>query len=86
MATVAHQFIKSPYFAVVGASTNREKFGNRVLRWYVSLYTRYVYMEKLLKRSFTLLRYQSNGLDITPINPVCYITNKCRHTYLIHIL
>ncbi|RCH97728.1 hypothetical protein CU098_011708, partial [Rhizopus stolonifer] len=24
------------YFAVVGASTSREKFGNKVLRWYQS--------------------------------------------------
>ncbi|KAI9475533.1 MAG: CoA-binding protein [Benjaminiella poitrasii] len=30
------QFIKNPYFAVVGASTSREKYGNRVLRWYQS--------------------------------------------------
>jgi predicted CoA-binding protein len=37
MTTVAQQFIKSPYFAVVGASANREKFGNRVLRWYGSI-------------------------------------------------
>ncbi|KAJ8655192.1 hypothetical protein O0I10_009060 [Lichtheimia ornata] len=30
----AHRFIKSPHFAVVGASTDRSKYGNRVLRWY----------------------------------------------------
>lgn len=41
MATATQQFIKSSYFAVVGASTNREKFGNRVLRWCV-FYTGYV--------------------------------------------
>jgi hypothetical protein len=33
MATVSQRFINNPYFAVVGASTAREKFGNKVLRW-----------------------------------------------------
>ncbi|KAG0224934.1 hypothetical protein BGW41_004870 [Actinomortierella wolfii] len=28
-------FSNAPKFAVVGASTNREKFGNKVLRWYI---------------------------------------------------
>ncbi|KAI7899039.1 CoA-binding protein [Cokeromyces recurvatus] len=36
MSSMSHQFLKNPYFAVVGASTSREKFGNRVLRWYQS--------------------------------------------------
>ncbi|KAI7874572.1 NAD(P)-binding protein [Lichtheimia hyalospora FSU 10163] len=30
----AQRFIKSTHFAVVGASTDRSKYGNRVLRWY----------------------------------------------------
>jgi hypothetical protein len=34
MNAISQQFIKAPYFAVVGASVAREKFGNRVLRWY----------------------------------------------------
>ncbi|KAI8335899.1 CoA-binding protein [Chlamydoabsidia padenii] len=32
--TLADQFIKNPYFAVLGASTSRTKYGNKVLRWY----------------------------------------------------
>lgn len=28
------QFLASPVFAVVGASTNRDKYGNKVLRCY----------------------------------------------------
>ncbi|KAG2236456.1 CoA-binding protein [Thamnidium elegans] len=46
MNNIAKNFITTPYFAVVGASIAREKFGNRVLRW-----------------------FQSNGLDVTPVNP-----------------
>ncbi|KAI9311187.1 NAD-P-binding protein [Dichotomocladium elegans] len=30
----AKRFITAPQFAVVGASTDRSKYGNRVLRWY----------------------------------------------------
>lgn len=30
----AYRFITSKQFAVVGASTDRSKYGNRVLRWY----------------------------------------------------
>ncbi|CDS10979.1 hypothetical protein LRAMOSA03243 [Lichtheimia ramosa] len=30
----AQRFIKSSHFAVIGASTDRSKYGNRVLRWY----------------------------------------------------
>ncbi|ORX62671.1 NAD(P)-binding protein [Hesseltinella vesiculosa] len=33
-AVVYKQFITSPQFAVVGASTSRAKYGNKVLRWY----------------------------------------------------
>ncbi|TPX34899.1 hypothetical protein SmJEL517_g02561 [Synchytrium microbalum] len=29
------QFFKNKTFAVVGASTDRSKFGNRILRWYI---------------------------------------------------
>lgn len=32
--TLADKFIKSPRFAVIGASTSRSKYGNKVLRWY----------------------------------------------------
>jgi hypothetical protein len=35
MSTLSQTFIRSPQFAVVGASTNRSKFGNRILRWYL---------------------------------------------------
>ncbi|CAO0798629.1 unnamed protein product [Mucor circinelloides] len=35
-SNLSKQFFKSPYYAVVGASTARTKFGNRVLRWYQS--------------------------------------------------
>lgn len=35
MSAISQAFIKAPHFAVVGASVNREKFGNRVLRWFV---------------------------------------------------
>jgi predicted CoA-binding protein len=31
---LADKFIKSPKFAVIGASTSRTKYGNKVLRWY----------------------------------------------------
>ncbi|KAJ3014304.1 UNVERIFIED_CONTAM: hypothetical protein HDU68_000346 [Siphonaria sp. JEL0065] len=31
----AVQFFKAPRFAVVGASADQSKFGNRVLRWYI---------------------------------------------------
>ncbi|KAI8979918.1 CoA-binding protein [Pilobolus umbonatus] len=34
MISSPQQFIQSPYFAVVGASSARNKFGNRILRWY----------------------------------------------------
>lgn len=30
---IAQRFINNPYFIVVGASSNRQKFGNRILRW-----------------------------------------------------
>ncbi|KAI8365184.1 CoA-binding protein [Radiomyces spectabilis] len=33
--SAAQRFIRSPQFAVVGASTSPEKFGNKVLRWYI---------------------------------------------------
>ncbi|KAG1137454.1 hypothetical protein G6F64_010269 [Rhizopus arrhizus] len=33
---IAQRFINNPYFIVVGASSNRQKFGNRILRWYQS--------------------------------------------------
>ncbi|KAI9276188.1 CoA-binding protein [Sporodiniella umbellata] len=33
---VAQSFIKNAHFVVVGASSNRQKFGNRILRWYQS--------------------------------------------------
>ncbi|KAG2194964.1 hypothetical protein INT47_002820 [Mucor saturninus] len=46
MSSIAKQFINTPHFAVVGASIAKEKFGNKVLKW-----------------------YQSNGLDVTPVNP-----------------
>ncbi|KAI8646857.1 CoA-binding protein [Parasitella parasitica] len=37
MASSLHkQFFQKPYFAVVGASTTRSKYGNKVLRWYQS--------------------------------------------------
>ncbi|KAG8758754.1 hypothetical protein FRC14_007469 [Serendipita sp. 396] len=32
--TVQKSFIQCAKFAVLGASTNREKYGNKVLRWY----------------------------------------------------
>ncbi|RCH86891.1 hypothetical protein CU098_005088 [Rhizopus stolonifer] len=32
--TIAQNFIKNTQFIVVGASSNRQKFGNRILRWY----------------------------------------------------
>ncbi|KAL4207645.1 hypothetical protein CU097_001146, partial [Rhizopus azygosporus] len=32
--SIAQQFIKNPHFVVVGASPDRQKFGNRILRWY----------------------------------------------------
>ncbi|KAG0363818.1 CoA-binding protein [Gamsiella multidivaricata] len=37
MATLIREFFSSAEqkFAVVGASTNRSKFGNKVLRWYI---------------------------------------------------
>ncbi|KAG2195216.1 hypothetical protein INT46_010783 [Mucor plumbeus] len=35
-SNLSKQFFKSQYFAVVGASSSRTKFGNRVLRWYQS--------------------------------------------------
>lgn len=38
MSNIAKKFITTPYFAVVGASVAREKFGNKVLRWYSILY------------------------------------------------
>ncbi|CAO3632486.1 unnamed protein product [Cunninghamella blakesleeana] len=34
MASIATQFMNSKQFAVVGASSSRSKYGNRVLRWY----------------------------------------------------
>ncbi|KAI8066590.1 CoA-binding protein [Gongronella butleri] len=34
MSSVYKQFIVSPQFAVVGASSSRAKYGNKVLRWY----------------------------------------------------
>jgi predicted CoA-binding protein len=33
--TLIQEFLASPVFAVVGASTNREKYGNKVLRSYL---------------------------------------------------
>ncbi|KZW01831.1 NAD(P)-binding protein [Exidia glandulosa HHB12029] len=35
MASVQRLFLSAPQFAVVGASTNKEKFGTKVLRWYI---------------------------------------------------
>ncbi|CAO3590906.1 unnamed protein product [Absidia cylindrospora] len=32
--SLAKQFITSPRFVVVGASTSRAKYGNKILRWY----------------------------------------------------
>lgn len=43
-----HLFISSKSFAVLGASADRSKYGNKVLLW-----------------------YQSHGLDVVPIHPVC---------------
>ncbi|KAI8338626.1 CoA-binding protein [Chlamydoabsidia padenii] len=34
MKSLTKHFISNPYFAVVGASTSRSKYGNKVLRWY----------------------------------------------------
>ncbi|KAH7097235.1 NAD(P)-binding protein [Auriculariales sp. MPI-PUGE-AT-0066] len=35
MSAIQRAFLSSPKFAVVGASTNKEKWGTKVLRWYV---------------------------------------------------
>ena len=34
MEAAAHRFFSSPYFAVVGASQDKGKFGYRILAWY----------------------------------------------------
>jgi len=34
-ASAQQLFFSAPQFAVVGASTNKEKFGTRILRWYL---------------------------------------------------
>ncbi|RUS23560.1 NAD(P)-binding protein [Jimgerdemannia flammicorona] len=35
-ARLTTEFLSSKYFAVAGASVNRTKFGNKVLRWYIA--------------------------------------------------
>lgn len=79
MSAISQAFIKAPHFAVVGASVNREKFGNRILRWFVlSKRTRIINYSTAANSSspcmktpyFDICRYQSNSLDVTPVNPV----------------
>lgn len=73
MNAIAREFLlENARFAVVGASSNRSKVGNQVLRWYPI----FTFLHSRPIRCFNsslcheISRYQARNLPVTPINPV----------------
>lgn len=60
-----NSFFASSHYAVVGASTNRAKYGNRVLRWCVLGLPARVGTQLTLQTT----RYLDHNLPVDPINP-----------------
>lgn len=69
-----YRFFKSPAFAVIGASTNREKYGNKVLRAYLQN-AKKIYPVNPNEKTIENLEVISDIMNLPPeVNSISIVT------------